>query len=89
MDSVVILSFIVGLALVLQHIPLVRIGAPPSSVALPPDVAVVYEISVTAFVVITGGVVLFFVHPLKTNINRKKIEILREGFIVFKSVGRL
>ena len=53
--SVVLLSAVVGLALVLQQTPLAETAAPPSLVIFPPLVAVVVAISDTATVAATVG----------------------------------
>ena len=51
----VVLSEVVGLALVDQQTPLTVTDPPPSSVTLPPDDAVVGVIDVTALVVTVGN----------------------------------
>lgn len=51
----VVLSEVVGLALVDQQTPLAVTVPPPSSVTLPPDDAVVDVIEVTALVVTVGN----------------------------------
>ena len=53
--SIVFVLSIVGSGDVPQQIPLETTGAPPSLVTLPPETAVVYEISFAAAVIITGG----------------------------------
>jgi hypothetical protein len=52
--SIVLLFAIVGSFDVFQHTPPVTIGAPPSFVILPPETAVVVDISVTIVVVNEG-----------------------------------
>ena len=54
MPSIVMLFSVVGPELVHQHTPLVTIGAGPSSVTVPPEEAVAYNISVTDVVETTG-----------------------------------
>ena len=58
---VLVVNAVVGLAVVLQQIPLIVMVAPPSEVMLPPDVAVEVVILLNAFVVsvaiIAGNVV--------------------------------
>ena len=49
--SLVLLSAVVGLAVVDQHTPLAVTGDPPSDVTFPPEVAVVAVTFVTAVVV--------------------------------------
>ena len=56
LPSVVWLSAIVGLAVVLQHIPLAVTLAPPLEVTLPPLVAVVKVMSVTEVVVTVASI---------------------------------
>ena len=58
--SLVLLFEIVGSTEVFQQIPLEITGDPPSFVTLPPEIAVVYEISVTGIVATEGGVGLSF-----------------------------
>ena len=53
-STVLVVSAIVGLAVVLQHIPLADMVAPPSEVMFPPDVAVVVVMLLIAFVVTVG-----------------------------------
>ena len=52
--TLLVAKAIVGLAVVLQQIPLVVIVAPPSEVMFPPDVAVVVVILLIVFVVTVG-----------------------------------
>jgi hypothetical protein len=56
------------------------IGAPPSFVLFPPDVAVVYEISVIEFVETIGGVGFFVQERIKM-INTITPNILNKFFI--------
>jgi hypothetical protein len=73
---------IVGLSSVPQQIPFAVISPPPSLIILPPEVAVVYAISVTSFVVTSGGLALSFLQELiKTRDNAKTIN--PEIFIIF------
>jgi hypothetical protein len=57
---VVLLSSIVAPGEVLQHIPIDNKGEVPSSITMPPDTAVVYEMAVIEVVVILGGTGLSF-----------------------------
>ena len=57
--SVVLLLSIVGSSEVFQQTPFETIGAPPSAVILPPEMAVVVEISVTVVVDKEGGTDFF------------------------------
>ena len=52
--TVLVTNAVVGLALVLQHIPLAVMVAPPSDVMFPPDVAVIVVMLLIAFVVTVG-----------------------------------
>ncbi len=52
---VVLLSLIVGILFLLQHIPREVTPVPPSFVTLPPEIADVFVISVTAVVFIRGA----------------------------------
>ena len=54
LPSTVRLSFIVGFVEVLQHTPLAVTGVMPSLVTFPPQVAVVYEMSLTVLVLTSG-----------------------------------
>ena len=56
-STVLVVNAIVGLALVLQQIPLAVMVAPPSEVMFPPDVAVVVVMLLIVFVVTVGIVV--------------------------------
>ena len=67
------LLLMVGLEVVLQHTPRTVIGAPPSLITLPPEVAVVAVMPLAEVVVITGtcgdwGLFIFFtrrtLHPM-------------------------
>ena len=53
--SLTLLSFIVGFAIVDQHIPLIVTFAPPSEITFPPAVAVVCVIFVIGVIVVTVG----------------------------------
>jgi hypothetical protein len=55
---VLVVNAIVGLAVVLQQIPLAVMVAPPSEVMFPPDVAVVLVMLLITFVVTVGIAVI-------------------------------
>lgn len=76
--SFVLLSFVVGLELILQQTPLAKTGAPPSSVTLPPvDIAVAPTL-VTSFVLTTGDFNIGSVSHLMEEISiRKRIPIVQ------------
>jgi hypothetical protein len=80
--SVVLLLEIVGLADVFQQIPLEMIEAPPSFVASPPQVAVVYDISVTDVVIIIGGVGLSSLQEIVNIIKIIMNDIPNKYFII-------
>jgi hypothetical protein len=81
----VLLFSIVGAGDVFQHIPNDKTGELPSFVTSPPDMEEVKEISVTAVVVIPGGVGLSFLQELNrlnNKINRINPEIFNKYFIL-------
>ena len=63
-STVLVVNAIVGLAVVLQQIPLAVMVAPPSEVMFPPDVAVVVVMLETTVVVSVGKVAPFVVNTL-------------------------
>jgi len=64
-STVLVVSDIVGLAVVLQHTPLDVTVEPPSDVMFPPDVAVVVERFIGVKVVRIGVVPIMFVSLTK------------------------
>ena len=85
--SVVLLFAIVGPVLIFQHTPWAVMVAPPSSVMLPPEVAVVWVITDAAVVVrvaMTGGSVLIFLQE----VNNKTDKNGNSSFFMLKTVGK-
>jgi hypothetical protein len=80
--SDVLLSEVVGFSEMPQHIPLKVTSAPPSSVIVPPDLAVVDVIRETG-VVTTEGISAFFLHPLSiADAKNTKASVLKIIFIL-------
>jgi len=71
LPSVVLFPVISGFADVLQQTPLELIAEPPSSLILPPLLAVEAVIFAAEIVNITGAFTLFFLHPEKTISDKK------------------
>ena len=73
---VFVVNAIVGLAVVLQHIPLAVIVAPPSEVMFPPDVAVLVVIFVGVLVekIVVVGIIV--VSRRQRTENPKSLELL-------------
>jgi hypothetical protein len=61
----------------------------PSSIKLPPEIAVVVVISVTAFVDIVGSLGFSFLHVWNKKIERITIEILKVFFIMVKDTREI
>ena len=77
--SEVLLLAIVGFSEEFQHTPLELTAAFPSLVTFPPVVAVVCEIPVTV-VVVTTGVVGFFLHEA-IQISEQKKRVITRGIL--------
>ena len=73
-----------GLELVLQHIPRDVISAPPSELISPPDIAEICVIELIGLVVKIGTVLglssAFFLHPMKLIENKP---IIIRIFVIF------
>jgi hypothetical protein len=71
-----------GFADVFQQIPLPVTGPPPSHVTLPPEIAAVYETSVTGVVVTIGGSGFFLQDTMQIEDNKSmKVAVFKELFI--------